>query len=84
MLLADIPPRNAGLYPDKTAIVQGNVRFTFAQFDERTNRLANAVMTLGATKGDRIAILSGLDAGDRVAVSGLDQLSDGVPVGPVK
>jgi multidrug efflux pump subunit AcrA (membrane-fusion protein) len=38
----------------------------------------------GAAYGDRIAILSGLDAGDRVAVSKLEQLSDGVPVGAAK
>jgi long-chain acyl-CoA synthetase len=57
MLLGDIPARNAGLYPNKTAIIQGNVRIPFAQFDERVNRLANAILGLGAKKGDRIAIL---------------------------
>lgn len=57
MLVGDIPGRNAGLYPDKTAIIQGNIRVTFAQFDERVNRLANAILGLGSMKGDRIAIL---------------------------
>lgn len=57
MLIGDIPARNAGLYPSKTAIIQGSIRFTFAQFHERVNRLANAVLSLGAMKGDRIAIL---------------------------
>ena len=57
MLVGDIPGRNAGLYADKTAIIQGNIRVTFAQFDERVNRLANAILGLGSMKGDRIAIL---------------------------
>jgi long-chain acyl-CoA synthetase len=57
MLVGDIPGRNAGLYPDKTAIIQGDIRVTFSQFDERVNRLANAILGLGSMKGDRIAVL---------------------------
>lgn len=57
MLVGDIPGRNAGLYPDKTAIIQGDIRVTFSQFDERVNRLANAILGLGLMKGDRIAVL---------------------------
>ena len=34
----------------------------------------------GKRVGDEIEILSGLDAGERVVVSGADQLTDGQPV----
>ena len=57
MLIGDIPARNAGLYPDKAAVIQDNMRITYAQFDERINRLANAILGLRSTKGDRIAVL---------------------------
>ena len=35
---------------------------------------------LGKTFGERTEVISGLEPGDRVAVSGLDRLSDGSPV----
>ncbi len=58
MLVGDIPARNAGLYPDKTALIEGNARFTFRQFNDRVNRLANAIAGLGLAKGDRVAVLN--------------------------
>ncbi len=58
MLAGDIPGRNAGLYPDKTALIEGKIRFTFFQFNDRVNRLGNAILGLGLTKGDRVAILN--------------------------
>jgi long-chain acyl-CoA synthetase len=57
MLIGDIPARNAGLYPNKVAVIQDNFCITYAQFDKRTNCLANAISVLGSTKGDRIAVL---------------------------
>ncbi len=58
MLVGDIPTRNAGLYPDKTALVEGNEKITFRQLNERVNRLGNALVGLNVAKGDRIAVLS--------------------------
>lgn len=57
MLIGDIPVRNAGLYPDRVAVIQDSTKITYAQFDQRTNRLANALLRLGSTKGDRIIVL---------------------------
>lgn len=57
MLLMDICRRNAKLYPNKMAIVFKDVRYTFKEFQERTNRLANALIDLGVQKGDRVAVL---------------------------
>jgi len=58
MLVGDIPVRNAGLYPDKTALIEGKSRFTFRQSNNRVNRLGNAIVGLGLGKGDRIAVLN--------------------------
>jgi membrane fusion protein (multidrug efflux system) len=37
-------------------------------------------VTVGLTTRDRVEITSGLSAGDRIIVKGLDQLSDGTPI----
>ena len=58
MLVGDISGRNAGLYPNKTAIIEGKVRFTFSRLNERVNRLGNAILGLGLMNGDRIAVLN--------------------------
>ena len=43
--------------PNKTAIVCGDRKFTFREFNNRANRLANGLAALGVSKGDRVAIL---------------------------
>ncbi len=45
-------------FPDKTAIVCKDHRFTYAQFADRAGRLAGALKSLGAAPGDRVAFLS--------------------------
>jgi fatty-acyl-CoA synthase len=45
-------------FPEKTAVVCGEQRFTYAQFGERAARLATALRNSGAKPGDRIAFLS--------------------------
>ncbi|WP_121661535.1 fatty acid--CoA ligase [Metabacillus litoralis] len=44
-------------YPNKEAIVDcsRNIRFTFGQWNEEVNKLANALLSLGVRKGDRIS-----------------------------
>jgi long-chain acyl-CoA synthetase len=58
MLVGDIVTSNARLYPNKICVVYENVRLTWAQFNERVNRLANVLLGLGLKKGDRVGILS--------------------------
>lgn len=58
MIVGDIVTNNTRLYPDKTGIVDRDVRFTWKQVDGRTNSLANALTGLGLQKGDRVAIIS--------------------------
>jgi long-chain acyl-CoA synthetase len=58
MLISDIPRKNARLYPDRVALIDGDVRITFSEFNVRVNRLAHAILNLGLNKGDRVAVLS--------------------------
>jgi long-chain acyl-CoA synthetase len=44
-------------YRDKTAVVCGQSRLSYARLDEDSNRVANALMNLGVKKGDRLAML---------------------------
>lgn len=56
--LGDIPRRSARRHPDKTAIVDGDVTLTFAEFDELVDRAAAALRDNGFAPGDRIALLA--------------------------
>ena len=49
--------RNAVVYAEKVAIVDGQQRYTYRKFGERVNRLASALRIAGIEKGDRVAIL---------------------------
>lgn len=46
-------------YPDKTAIVypRRDQRWTFEEFDEKANQVANALADLGVEKGDRVSTM---------------------------
>jgi acyl-CoA synthetase (AMP-forming)/AMP-acid ligase II len=44
-------------WEENTALVQGDRRVTFAQLDERMNRLANGLAAEGVEPGDRVAVL---------------------------
>jgi len=59
MLISDIVRRNAEHFPDRDATVVPDVETrTWAQLEERSNRLANALLDLGIRKGDRVATLA--------------------------
>src|SRR3982751_716412 len=49
--------RSAYMFPDKTAVVHGDRRYTYQEFEERVNRLASRLRDAGFQKGDRIAFL---------------------------
>ncbi|MFP4573317.1 MAG: acyl-CoA synthetase [Desulfobacterales bacterium] len=50
--------RCANLFADRIAVIDGDRRFTFREFNERVNRLANGLLSMGLKKGDRVALLS--------------------------
>lgn len=56
--LGDLLHRTAVRYPGKTAVVDGDTRWTFAEFDAAVNRCAAALAGQGLVKGDRLALLS--------------------------
>jgi acyl-CoA synthetase (AMP-forming)/AMP-acid ligase II len=47
--------RNARYFPDQPAIIFEDRITTFRELEERSNRLANALLGLGLRKGDRVA-----------------------------
>lgn len=55
--IADIPRTFAELQPDKVAFSFEGRHTTFAQFEQNTNRVANALLAAGVVKGDRICYL---------------------------
>jgi acyl-CoA synthetase (AMP-forming)/AMP-acid ligase II len=57
MNLSMLLTKTARLFPDKTAIFHGDRQLTYAQFNARANRLANALRKLGLRQGDNVAIL---------------------------
>ena len=50
--------RSALYYPNNIALIHGDKRYTYQEFEHRTNRLAQGVLSLGLKKGDRIALQS--------------------------
>ena len=58
LLVGDFLRRAAKLYPDKVAIIDGDRRITYREYQQRANQLAHALLRLGVRKGDRVCILS--------------------------
>jgi len=53
-LCAHVISKNAALYKNRTAVVCGEDRLTWQELDLKTNRVANALLGLGLTKGDKV------------------------------
>ncbi len=49
--------RSSRVFPDHPALVHGDKGRTYAQFNNRSNQLANALYRLGLRKGDHVALL---------------------------
>ena len=54
LLVNEFLARASRLYPDKTAIVDGEKRFTYADFQARANRLSHALRALGVEPGAQV------------------------------
>ncbi|HEY0431101.1 MAG TPA: long-chain-fatty-acid--CoA ligase [Pyrinomonadaceae bacterium] len=50
--------RTRALYPDREALVDGALRFTYEQFFRRCDRFSAALQRLGVTRGDRVAYIA--------------------------
>src|ERR1700712_3612989 len=49
--------RAASVFPERTAIIHGRQRFTYAQYYARSRRLASAMSKAGIRKGDTVAVM---------------------------
>ena len=58
MLLRDVLSHAVKLYPEKTALIDGDRSFTYREASERVYRLAAGLLSLGLKPGDNIAILA--------------------------
>jgi len=58
LLLGEMIVRNARKFPDREAMVFGETRLTYRQFNARVNQLAHALLALGISKGSKVAILA--------------------------
>src|SRR5919206_3136553 len=50
--------RARALYADRDAVVDGDVRLSYAQFFDRCDRWSSALQRLGVCKGDRVAYIA--------------------------
>src|SRR3989304_3965362 len=48
----------SSLVPDRTATICDGDQRTFAQLQERVNRLGNALQSLGVSKGESVAVMA--------------------------
>ncbi|MEO5762874.1 MAG: AMP-binding protein, partial [Vicinamibacteria bacterium] len=54
----DFARRALKLYPDREAVVDGTLRFTYVQFFDRCDRWSKVLQRMGVRKGDRIAYIA--------------------------
>lgn len=54
LTLADVLREHGRSWPAQTALVDGDVRLTYRDLDERTTRLAHALRAAGVGSGDRV------------------------------
>jgi acyl-CoA synthetase (AMP-forming)/AMP-acid ligase II len=54
----DVIARNAGLYPEKSALVYGDKRISFSEYKKLCDQCAAGLIQEGIGVGDRIAVLS--------------------------
>jgi len=57
LLLPDIIALHAKFLGNRTAVVCGNRRLSWVEFDQKSNRIANALIAIGIVKGDKVSLL---------------------------
>lgn len=56
MLVHEFLQNSARRFPDKVALVCDGERWTYAQLEERANRIAGGLVAQGVQRGDRVAV----------------------------
>src|SRR5687768_7870344 len=54
--LSSLLEGSAQAYPDRTAVVLGDTRLTYAQVDAAANQVANLLVSRGVGEGDKVAL----------------------------
>jgi len=57
-VIGDLSRLNALRYPEKAALIMEDRVLTYAELEERSNRLAHALLAAGITRDDRVALLA--------------------------
>lgn len=71
------------LIPAAAAIVDTDGNAYVWRFDQGSSQVSRATVTLGDMSGASVRVLSGLQGGDRIAVSGAAHLQEGMKVRPL-
>jgi fatty-acyl-CoA synthase len=50
--------RSAEVYPHKTAVIHGDLRYTYREFEARCRRLASVLAARGIGRGDTVAVMA--------------------------
>ena len=58
MLVGDIVRRQGRINAKKVGLIDGDQEFTYKEINERVNRLANALLSLGLKKGNKVAFMA--------------------------
>src|SRR5438445_10304855 len=56
MLLESFLEASAARHPDKTALISGPRRVTYAELETMANQMAHGLIAAGVSRGDRVAI----------------------------
>jgi fatty-acyl-CoA synthase len=70
----DFARRTRRLHPGREAVVDGNLRFTYAEFFERCDRFSSFLRRLGVGPGDRVATLASNSHGHLEAFYAVPQI----------
>lgn len=71
MVIGDILAINAINFPQKTALITEQGRYTYARLNEESKRIANALIARGAEEGQRVAVLARTSAQTIQAIFGV-------------
>ncbi|QOV12911.1 class I adenylate-forming enzyme family protein [Viridibacillus arvi] len=81
--IGDIIRRAASRYQDDTALVEGDKKLTYQEFDHASNYFANYLIESGYVKGDAIATICGNSIEHTIAMFGIQKAGlIWVPVNP--
>ena len=67
--LGDLIEFVAAANPDRLAIVGGGTRYTFGEFDKRTNQVAQMLIGLGCEPGSKIAVYAWNSSSDHLRLA---------------